>query len=101
VWLKQHEIPFDHCVVEQGNVDTRRSSQMRIRYENRFSLAADNEVSLFVEDELRKAVKLGDICEVVFLIKHPYNRSAPNALPKNVIEVDSWLEIEKFVRANL
>jgi uncharacterized HAD superfamily protein len=51
----------------------------------------------FVEDDLEKAVKMAYICDVVFLVDHPYNQQvAP--LPKNIQRVTTWDEIYNEVK---
>ena len=105
-WLKSVDIPFDSLLVERGNENVAYS---RGRYINRFSYAKRKKIRFFVEDDWIKAVKLAYICDVVFLIDHPYNRTEAGGskkhhdktvlaeLPANVVRVTSWSEIKKFV----
>lgn len=92
-WLKDNEITFDKLIIERGNTDTRDPLG---HTRNRFVISQRKKIRLFVEDDLNKALKLADICELVFLPDQPYNK-APQ-LPNNVIRVTSWQEIEKFLR---
>lgn len=106
-WLHKHGIPFDSLLVERGNENIVYS---RGRYENRFNYAKRRRIRFFVEDDWEKALKLSYICDVVFLIDHPYNRAAADdsskhaqgvvigRLPANVIRVTSWVELKKIVR---
>jgi len=93
-WLKKEEIVYDKLIVEKGNTHT---VDPRIKTRNRFVISRKKNARIFVEDDLSKAVKLADICEVVFLIDHPYNR-VDVALPNNLIRVTSWDEIYRCVR---
>jgi hypothetical protein len=66
----------------------------------------------FVEDDIEKAEKLAYICDVVFLVEHPYNTGFEKQcescnyeckrekidLPNNVRTVKSWDEIYKRIR---
>jgi uncharacterized HAD superfamily protein len=98
-------------MIEKGNVYTLDPS---IRTRNRFIESAKHEIRIFVEDDLEKAKKLALICELVFLIKHPYNRREYQVgeerpddwhmrddpeLPNNVIPVNGWQEIYRYVRS--
>jgi hypothetical protein len=105
-WLHRNGISFDSLLVEKGNENLVYS---RGRYENRFNYAKRKKIRLFVEDDWVKAVKLSYLCDVVFLIDHPYNRPDPNnsakhsnasiigRLPGNVIRVYSWSELKKLI----
>ncbi|MCE9565962.1 MAG: hypothetical protein K8U57_28395 [Planctomycetes bacterium] len=96
-WLNLQRIGYDKLVIEKGNVHTAGPNLLRKR--NRFSISEDSEIRIFVEDDLFKAVKLANVCEVVFLIDHPYNRV--EKLPRNVIRVSSWKDIYKYIREKL
>lgn len=105
LWLRRHQIPYHKLIVEHGNVDT---TEPTIMTRNRFNLSKKKTIRIFVEDDLAKAIKLASICEVVFLIRHPYN--TPNGkdsstldieIPKNVIIVNSWKEIKNYIRSYL
>ncbi|NIQ82349.1 MAG: hypothetical protein GTN93_30590 [Anaerolineae bacterium] len=99
-WLWRNGIDYDRLIVERGNVD----SPDRVgRVRNRFIISQDRKIRLFVEDDLDKARRLADICEVVFLIKHPYNQNRPpgDSIPNNIVEVDGWRDIYDYVRRKL
>jgi uncharacterized HAD superfamily protein len=91
-WLKRHAFKYDKLVVERGNTNT---VDPLLLTRNRFLISKDKMMRAFVEDDFHKAKKLADICEVVFLIDHPYNQGA---VPMNVIRVKSWQEIYEFLR---
>jgi len=91
-WLKTNGFKVDKLVVEVGNADARARSRKR----NRFSLAQQRNVRVFVEDDLNNALRLADICEAVLLYDHPYNQATE--LPNNVVRVTSWQQIGDFVR---
>jgi uncharacterized HAD superfamily protein len=99
-WLRDRDIPCDSLMIEEGNVD----SPDRWRGgRNRFIVSRNRMIRLFVEDDLDKARRLADICEVVFLIKHPYNQNRLEGmrLPNNIIEVGGWKDIYECVRRHL
>jgi len=105
-WLRIDEIAYDSLLVEKGNENIVYS---RGRYENRFNYAKKKKIKFFVEDDWVKALKLSYICDVVFLIDHPYNRSASTdqtkhqnetiigRLPANVVRVESWDHLKKTI----
>src|SRR5262249_20273296 len=105
-WLRKNGVLFDSLLVEKGNENIIYS---RGRYENRFNYAKKKKIRFFVEDDWVKAVKLSYICDIVFLIDHPYNRSGPTdlaahaddsiigKLPANVIRVASWSQLKKMI----
>jgi uncharacterized HAD superfamily protein len=95
-WLRQHGFEYHKLYIEAGNVHT---TDRRIKVRNRFTISERKEIRIFVEDDLFKARKLASICEVVFLIDHPYNQA--DDLPKNMIRVRSWKEIYEFIRQEL
>jgi hypothetical protein len=95
-WLRQHGIGYDKLVVERGNVHTVGPGVLT---RNRFTMSERCEIRLFVEDDLFKAIKLANVCEIVFLLDHPYNRTP--ALPRNVVRVYSWKEIYEYIRQYL
>jgi uncharacterized HAD superfamily protein len=110
-WLKDKGFQIDRLMIEKGNVYTLDPDS---RTRNRFIQSAKKEIRIFVEDDLEKAKKLALICELVFLIEHPYNRreygddeTSPDdwhdrddpELPNNVISVKGWQEIYKYVRS--
>jgi uncharacterized HAD superfamily protein len=96
-WLRAKGFPYDRLVVERGNTDTRDPLFLT---RNRFVISADKEIRAFVEDDLNKARRLADVCDVVFLVDHPYNREAAE-LPKNVVRVSHWGQIHDYLRRRL
>jgi uncharacterized HAD superfamily protein len=104
-WLKKNGIKYDKLIIEEGNDF---SSDPRIVFRNRFDLARKKKIRFFVEDDLEKALKLSFICDVVFLISHPYNLPGADLseeqnkmrkeLPSNIIRVKNWDEIYQCVR---
>jgi uncharacterized HAD superfamily protein len=94
-WLRKHDIPYDRITVEGGNTST---ADARMLVRNRYSSARAHEFRAFVEDHLPNARKLSNVCQVVFLIDHPYNQCPPESLPKNVLRVKSWIEIYAAMR---
>jgi len=97
-WLSLHGFVFDRLIVEKGNTDT---PDPRFLTRNRFIISKSRNIRIFVEDDLAKAKRLADICEVVFLIDHPYNQLDGGGLPKNIRRVKSWQEIYQFFRSAL
>lgn len=96
-WLRKCRIEYDKLLIEEGHIYSARGE---IAARNRYVLAAKKMIPLFVEDVKANACKLADTCEIVFLLKHPYNKDSQADLPKNVIPVNSWKEIYHFVRDN-
>ena len=94
-WLRRHNFPFDKLIIETGNIHT---TEPRLLVRNRFVISERKRIRIFVEDDLFKAKKLAHICEVVFLLDHPYNQCEQSDLPNNVIRVKSWREIYEYVR---
>lgn len=103
-WLDKHGVLYDQLVVERGNVHV---ADPRSKGRNRFRLAEEWEIRVFVEDDLFKARKLAEICEVVYLIDQPYNQA--DDLPNNIVRVgkwsdstrDAWVELKRHVRETL
>jgi len=94
-WLNKEDIDYDHLVVERGNVHL---ADPRTKSRNRFTLSERKEIRIFVEDDLFKAKKLANICELVYLFDQPYNQG--NDLPNNIVRVSSWDEIKRHIREN-
>ncbi|MBD3330896.1 hypothetical protein GF354_05210 [Candidatus Peregrinibacteria bacterium] len=104
-WLNKNEIIYNRFIFEKGND---YSSDPRGEFTNRFYVSRRKKIKYFIEDDLEKAVKLSFICDVVFLISHPYN--LPNnklsdeinefrsKYPSNIIRVNSWEDIYKNIR---
>jgi len=104
-WLKERGIDYDKFFFEKGND---YSSDPGGRFKNRFYISRKEKIRFFVEDDLEKAVKLSYICDIVFLVSHPYNepqQALPDEVnavrknfPSNIIRVKSWNEIYKNIR---
>lgn len=108
-WLRLHDLDYDELTIEQGNEDV---ADPQGHFRNRFYIARQKQIRFFVEDVLEKAIKLAYICDVVFLLDHPYNRNSPQKclacereckqnkrnVPNNVIRVKSWDEIYRHIR---
>ncbi len=107
MWLWKNGIEYDSLTIETGSENVPDAS---IAYKNRFRLAAKRKIRYFVEDDWEKATKLAYICDVVFLVDHPYNQQQGanqrkhkdafihGELPANVVRVSSWDEIYRWVR---
>jgi uncharacterized HAD superfamily protein len=105
-WLRVNGITYDSLLVEKGNENIVYS---RGRYENRFNYAKRKKIKFFVEDDWVKAIKLSYICDLVFLIAHPYNRGTDEdpvrheneavigRLPANILKVESWNQLKKTI----
>jgi uncharacterized HAD superfamily protein len=108
-WLRLHNIDYDDLTIEQGNEDV---ADPQGHFHNRFYIARKKRIRFFVEDDLDKAIKLAYICDIVFLLDHPYNRNAQDkcqkcrgkckqerrSVPDNVKPVESWDEIYRYIR---
>ena len=94
-WLAAMGIKYDKLIIERGNTNT---TDPLVMTRNRFVIARHRKMRIFVEDDLLKARKLAEICEVVFLLDHPYNQNEPSSLPSNLVRVKSWAEIYENVR---
>jgi uncharacterized HAD superfamily protein len=108
-WLRLHDIEYDDLTIEQGNEDV---ADPQGHFHNRFYIARKKQIRFFVEDDLDKAIKLAYICDVVFLLDHPYNRNVQDKcqkcrmkckqerrnVPDNVKSVESWDEIYRCIR---
>jgi uncharacterized HAD superfamily protein len=94
-WLGANQIEYDHLVVERANVYT---ADPWAHAKNRFLDSIRLNARFFVEDDLYKAIKLAYICEVVFLMNHPYNQKNASELPPNIIRVESWKDIYSFIK---
>jgi uncharacterized HAD superfamily protein len=78
-WLKKHELPHGHLIVE-GGFD---------RPARRFIDADAGKFRVFVEDDLANAMRLAMSCDKVILIDAPYNQTPDAYLPPNIIRVKS------------
>ena len=107
-WLHQWAIPYDELLIEQGW--SRFGPLSHSAVANRFQLARKLCLRFFVEDDWENATRLAFICDIVFLMQHPYNsdlgtKRDPTGkgpflepLPDNVIVVRSWKEIYENLR---
>jgi uncharacterized HAD superfamily protein len=107
-WLRLHNIDCDDLTIEQGNEDV---ADPQGHFHNRFYIARKKQIRFFVEDDLDKAIKLAYICDIVFLLDHPYNRNTQDRcqkcirkckqerrdVPDNVTRVESWGEIYRYI----
>jgi uncharacterized HAD superfamily protein len=104
-WLKRNDIKYDNFVLEKGNDN---SSDPSGRVRNRFYYSREKQIRFFVEDDLEKAIKLSYVCDVVFLMSHPYNEPSNDLdketniertkLPDNIVRVINWAELYKYIR---
>lgn len=104
-WLAKNNIKYDKFLFERGNDST---SDPIGEFRNRMFMAKKNKIKFFVEDDVEKAKKLSYICDIVFLVSHPYNEPDDKIshylnelrrnLPTNIIRVDNWLEIFQHIR---
>ena len=102
-WLYENGIEFSRSfkkqnndiklIIEKGNEEITNPSQM---FKNRFYESSKNNIKFFVEDDLKKAIKLSYICDFIFLLDYPYNQE--KNLPNNVFRMKSWEEIYKKIR---
>ena len=88
-------IRHHRLIIERGNTHT---ADRKALTRNRFEIARRHKIRLFVEDDLPKARKLAESCEVVFLIDQPYNQCDPSSLPSNILRVKSWKDVYAKVR---
>lgn len=113
LWLEQqlegYKFEYDKLVIEKGSEDV---SDPQGHFRNRFYISGKKNIRFFVEDHLEKAIKLAYICDVVFLLDHPYNRNSVEKcldcpfdceqtekyIPNNVKRVKSWDEIYQYIR---
>lgn len=93
-WLERNNFRCNEFIFERGND---YSSDPRGKFYNRFYIARKKVIRFFVEDDIEKAIKLSYICDIVFLLKQPYNRKR-TGIPNNIIPVNSWDEIFKKIR---
>jgi uncharacterized HAD superfamily protein len=94
-WLDQARLPSTSLTVETSTV---HDSRRRTYTNDRFALAMREQLRFFVEDNPDNARRLANICDVVFLMSQPYNRSPIDPLPNNVKRVESWHEIYLLLR---
>jgi hypothetical protein len=92
-WLEKNVFRYDHITIEPGSDYL---SDPKAEVKNRFYISRKKKIRFFVEDDSDKASKLAYVCDIVFLLKQPYNTSRD--LPNNVIRVDSWEDLYRSVR---
>jgi hypothetical protein len=109
-WLVKHELDYRSLTIERGNENV---ADPQGHFHNRFQISRKRIIRYFVEDDLEKARKLAYICDVVFLVEHPYNigyekkcenceydckREKFDFSSTNIRPVKSWDEIYKSIR---
>lgn len=107
-WLRRHDIPFDSLTIERSvSTDGVHHS---LSTKSRVQIAQKHALKFFVEDDWESAYRLAFICDVVFLIRHPYNEAMPTRedlfrkgrltepLPGNVVVVDGWSKIHRAIK---
>lgn len=92
-WLQKNEIEYDTLTIERGSENV---ADPQGPFRNRFYVSRKKKIRFFVEDDAEKANKLAYICDIVFLIKQPYNKN--EKLPSNVVRVGSWNELYRQIR---
>jgi uncharacterized HAD superfamily protein len=92
-WLKDNGIIYDHLFLERTSENV---SDPSAKVFNRFYISRNIPIRFFVEDDVNKAIKLSFICDFVFLIQHPYNKTSN--VPNNVIPVKDWNELYKKIK---
>jgi uncharacterized HAD superfamily protein len=98
LWLRYYGFDYDKLIIEKGNED---ATDPKGHFRNRFQFSRKKRIRYFVEDDLEKAVKLSFICDVIFLIDHPYNalgKYEGTVIPSNIIRVKSWNEVYQHIR---
>lgn len=103
-WLDANGFTYQKLYLDKGSDAAYEPDVAQV---NRFEVARKRDIRYFVEDYLKKAVKLSYICDVVFLISHPYNQPheslgpAENRrrsnLPDNLVRVTSWNDIYQYL----
>ena len=98
-WIRMksyNKKPYNSFCFELGNIESPYGMR-RYRTNNRFTKSQKKAIMYFVEDNLKNALRLSNICKYVFLINHPYNQRT--ILPYNVIRVNNWGEITSHIRS--
>lgn len=104
-WLKKNNFQYDKIFFEHGNDVV---SYPRVHFNNRFNHSRKKTIKYFIEDDINKAIKLSFICDVIFLIEHPYNiehhglpatvNERRRNIPSNIIRVTNWQDIYEKIR---
>jgi len=92
-WLQRNGIEYDSLTIERGSEDV---VDPQGHFKNRFYIGRKKKIRFFIEDDPEKACKLAYICDIVFLIEHPYNKN--ESVPSNVVRIKSWEELYRQVR---
>jgi len=98
LWLENNNIEYNRLIIEKGNENT---TDPRGLFYNRFNFSRKKRIKYFVEDDLEKAIKLAFLCDIVFLMDHPYNKFeafSDMTIPPNIIRVKSWNDIYRNIR---
>lgn len=96
-------IEYKKVVIERGNPyisDTRFFNNYRkeILNRNRFQSSKLKGFRFFIEDFPENAIKLSSLCDYVFMFDEPYNKQENYNFPKNVIRVESWDDIYRYLK---
>lgn len=109
-WLIKNKLDYKELTIERGNENV---ADPQGHFRNRFYISRKKKIRYFVEDDLEKAQKLAYICDVVFLVEHPYNigyekicesckhdckREKVDLSSTNIRQVKSWDEIYRSIR---
>jgi hypothetical protein len=92
-WLQKNGIEYNGLTIERGSEDV---VDPQGHFKNRFYISRKKKIRFFVEDDPEKACKLAYICDIVFLIDHPYNKD--EIFPSNVIRIKSWDDAYRQIR---
>lgn len=103
-WLDRNGFTYQRLYLDKGSDAAYEPDVAQV---NRFEIARKREIRYFVEDELKKAVKLSYICDVVFLMSQPYNQPHESLglaenhqrtnLPDNLVRVRDWDDIYQYL----
>lgn len=82
-WFKKHNVPYHHIELTGSH--------------EKIETARRLEVDVFFEDKLDNAIEIHEALNIpVYLFDTPYNQST---LPKGVIRVKSWLELNHLIQS--
>lgn len=104
-WLRENNLYYK-LIIEKDNLSSQNNPF--IAKQNRFSISRSKNINFFIEDDIENAIKLSNICEIVFLFSHPYNlpnKSLPKIinnyrknLPENIIRVKDWRDLYNQIK---